>query len=88
MVCLFLRVHIQEKQAVLTKEIMFYILCINSFWSASCKVPGGAHDATVFKQSQLFNMAHLLPKVHMALQSMCTSTQHTNHILHGMITIL
>ncbi|XP_058229067.1 uncharacterized protein LOC131342322 isoform X2 [Hemibagrus wyckioides] len=32
------------------------------FWSASCKVPGGAHDATVFKQSHLFNMAHLLPK--------------------------
>ncbi|KAB5553829.1 hypothetical protein PHYPO_G00043210 [Pangasianodon hypophthalmus] len=32
------------------------------FWSASCKVPGGAHDATVFKQSQLFSMAHLLPK--------------------------
>ncbi|KAM9457975.1 uncharacterized protein Hap1MRO34_019042 [Clarias gariepinus] len=32
------------------------------FWSVSCKAPGGAHDATVFKQSQLFNLAHLLPK--------------------------
>nr|XP_033477314.1 putative nuclease HARBI1 [Epinephelus lanceolatus] len=32
------------------------------FWSASCKVPGSAHDATVLRESQLFKKAHLLPK--------------------------
>ncbi|KAL2094402.1 hypothetical protein ACEWY4_009121 [Coilia grayii] len=32
------------------------------FWSVSCKLPGSAHDANVFRQSQLFRQAHLLPK--------------------------
>ncbi|KAL7844755.1 hypothetical protein SRHO_G00232940 [Serrasalmus rhombeus] len=32
------------------------------FWNISCKMPGSAHDATVLRQSELFQKAHLLPK--------------------------
>ncbi|XP_061919157.1 uncharacterized protein LOC133660069 [Entelurus aequoreus] len=32
------------------------------FWNINCKMPGGAHDAKVLKQSALFALAHQLPK--------------------------
>ncbi|KAL7395855.1 hypothetical protein ABVT39_024490 [Epinephelus coioides] len=32
------------------------------FWSISCKMPGCAHDALVFHNSDLLQSAHLLPK--------------------------
>ncbi|XP_061730693.1 uncharacterized protein LOC133535159 isoform X2 [Nerophis ophidion] len=32
------------------------------FWNINCKMPGGAHDAKVLKQSALFALAHHLPK--------------------------
>ncbi|KAL6490174.1 hypothetical protein MHYP_G00005190 [Metynnis hypsauchen] len=32
------------------------------FWNINCKMPGSAHDATVLRQSELFQKAHLLPK--------------------------
>ena len=36
---------------------------VSSFWNISCKMPGSAHDASVLRNSDLFQKAHLLPKV-------------------------
>uniref|UniRef100_A0A3P9JGM7 DDE Tnp4 domain-containing protein n=1 Tax=Oryzias latipes TaxID=8090 RepID=A0A3P9JGM7_ORYLA len=33
------------------------------FWNFSCKMPGRAHDANALRHSDLFQRAHLLPKV-------------------------
>ncbi|KAK0154191.1 Protein ALP1-like [Merluccius polli] len=43
-------------------EARYHIPQIIGFWSASCKVPGSAHDATVLRHSDLFKKSHLLPK--------------------------
>ncbi|CAL8240049.1 unnamed protein product [Gadus morhua 'NCC'] len=33
------------------------------FWNICCKMPGSAHDASVLRNSDLFQKAHLLPKL-------------------------
>ncbi|KAL6455297.1 hypothetical protein MHYP_G00362660 [Metynnis hypsauchen] len=45
-----------------TVKKFVYLFCKGSFWNISCKMPGSAHDATVLRQSELFQKAHLLPK--------------------------